>query len=88
VPGGKLQDMACSYCGEQGLHIDADWYDSVFYSLETFYQRVSDGGFIVLDDFGHWEGAREAFYDFCMEHSIKPLIERTGYTQAFWRKRL
>ena len=68
------------------LHIDADWYNSVLLSLETFYPMVNIGGIIILDDFGHWEGAREAFYDFCFEQNIKPLLERVGYTQAFWRK--
>ncbi len=68
------------------LHIDADWYDSVLGSLQTFYPLVSDGGWIVLDDFGHWEGARRAFYAFCQSQHIDPLIERVGYTQAFWRK--
>ncbi len=68
------------------LHIDADWYDSVKLSLETFYDRVSEGGIIVLDDFGHWEGCREAFYDFIQGRRLKPLLERFGHTQAFWIK--
>jgi O-methyltransferase len=70
------------------LHIDADWYDSVIDCLRTFYPLVVTGGVIVLDDFGHWEGAREAFYDFCTEQNVKPLIERVGYTQMFWRKEM
>lgn len=68
------------------LHIDADWYDSVLFALETLYPLVTEGGVIVLDDFGHWEGARKAFYDFCRSAEIEPLLERAGYTQAFWRK--
>jgi len=70
------------------LHIDADWYHSVLDCLRTFYPLVAGGGVIVLDDFGHWEGAREAFYDFCVEQNVKPLIERVGYTQMFWRKEM
>ena len=68
------------------LHIDADWYESVLHALRTFYPRVSDGGVIILDDFGYWEGARRAFYAFCREFSVEPLLERVGYTQAFWLK--
>lgn len=68
------------------LHIDADWYDSVLLTLETFYDRVPDDGVVVLDDFGHWEGCREAFYDFAAERGIKPLLERIGRTQAYWIK--
>ncbi len=47
---------------------------------------VEDGGVIVLDDFGHWEGCREAFYDFSHQRGIKPLVERFGHTQMFWVK--
>jgi O-methyltransferase len=68
------------------LHCDADWYNSVMLVLNTFYDRIPDGGCIVLDDFGHWEGCREAFYDFCSARNIKPLLERTGSTQAYWIK--
>jgi len=68
------------------LHCDADWYDSVLLVLNTFYDRIPDGGIILLDDFGHWEGCREAYYDFCSEKGIKPLLERAGYSQAYWIK--
>jgi O-methyltransferase len=68
------------------LHVDGDWYESVIGSLRRFYPLLADGGFVVLDDFGHWEGARRAFYAFCREQEIEPLLERVGYTQAFWRK--
>ncbi|MBE9013893.1 class I SAM-dependent methyltransferase [Pseudanabaenaceae cyanobacterium LEGE 13415] len=68
------------------LHCDADWYDSVLLVLETFYPRISPGGCVILDDFGYWEGCREAFYDFCQRHGEKPILERVGPDQAFWFK--
>jgi len=68
------------------LHCDADWYDSVLIVLETFYPLITPGGCIIMDDFGYWEGCREAFYDFCFKHGEKPLLERVGSTQAYWIK--
>jgi O-methyltransferase len=68
------------------LHCDADWYNSVMLVLETFYPLVVEGGCVVLDDFGYWEGCREAFYDFCVRHNEKPLLERVGASQAYWIK--
>lgn len=68
------------------LHCDADWYDSVTLVLETFYPLMPDGAWVILDDFGYWEGCRHAFYDFCQKHNERPLIERIGITQAFWMK--
>ncbi len=46
------------------LHIDADLYASVRLVLEHLYDRVADGGFVILDDFGTWEGCRRACADF------------------------
>jgi len=68
------------------LHCDADWYRSVTLVLETFYPLLSEGGCVILDDFGYWEGCRLAFYDFCEKHRIRPLIERVGNSQAYWIK--
>jgi O-methyltransferase len=68
------------------LHCDADWYKSVLLVLETFYDRIPEGGCVILDDFGFWDGCREAFYDFCYQRQEKPLIERVESDQAFWIK--
>lgn len=68
------------------LHLDADWYAGTIESLARFYNRVSLGGIIVLDDFGHWEGCRRAFYSFCAQKKIAPLLERYGHTVAWWQK--
>lgn len=74
------------------LHIDCDWYESVMLSLQTFYPIVSQGGIIVLDDFGHWEGCRKAFYQWVQVSpefpffDEYPLIERFGHSQAYWIK--
>ena len=68
------------------LHCDADWYELVRAVLNRFYDSVCDGGVIVLDDFGYWEGCREAFYEFCKERDMKPLIERVSCDQLYWIK--
>lgn len=68
------------------LHLDADWYESTLLGLETFYNRVPDGGWIVLDDFGYWEGCRKAFYEFCRRTGIEPLVERGDCSQLHWQK--
>ena len=68
------------------LHCDADWYESVLSVLNKFYDAVSDGGVIILDDFGYWEGCREAFYEFCRAKNLKPLVERVSTDQLYWVK--
>jgi hypothetical protein len=56
------------------LHIDADWYDSVKICLETHFDHVVPGGYIVLDDYGRWEGCTHATDEFLAARGLGPLI--------------
>lgn len=42
------------------LRLDSDFYASTKYSLETLFDSVSPGGFIIIDDYGYYEGCRLA----------------------------
>jgi len=69
------------------LHVDSDIYQSVYDTLVAFYDLVEPGGVVLFDDFGHFEGARRAFYKFLVwERREMPLLERHGYTEAFFIK--
>ncbi len=46
------------------LHMDGDWYESTKAILHNLYDRVSNNGFIQVDDYGHWEGCRQAVHEF------------------------
>jgi predicted O-methyltransferase YrrM len=63
------------------LHMDGDWYESTKAILHNLYDRVVNDGFIQVDDYGHWEGCRQAVHDFeaqrQIEFDINP-IDGTG----------
>jgi len=42
------------------LRLDTDWYESTKHELEHLYPRLSEGGVLIIDDYGHWQGARRA----------------------------
>jgi hypothetical protein len=42
------------------LRLDTDWYESTRHELEHLYPRLVPGGVLIIDDYGHWEGARKA----------------------------
>ena len=42
------------------LIIDVDWFEPTFYSLNKLYSKISKGGFLIMDDYGHHSGARKA----------------------------
>lgn len=67
------------------LHVDADWYDSVRLCLETHFDRVVPGGFLVLDDYGRWEGCTRAADEFLAARGLGPLTP-TGQVGHYLRK--
>lgn len=42
------------------LRLDTDWYESTRHELEHLYPRLAPGGVLIVDDYGHYEGARKA----------------------------
>jgi O-methyltransferase len=50
------------------LHIDADFYESVRLCLDTWYPRLSPGGYIQFDDYGIFIGCTRAVDEFLVQH--------------------
>lgn len=46
------------------LRLDTDWHASTKIELETLYPRLAVGGVLIVDDYGHWMGARKAVDDY------------------------
>ncbi len=46
------------------LHADGDWYESTMDIFNTLYDSVIANGLIQVDDYGHWEGCKQALHDF------------------------
>lgn len=70
------------------LHADGDWYESVKLTLETFEPKVSPGGFVVIDDYGAWEGARDATDEYRAALGIRARLVEIDHTASYWRKPL
>jgi O-methyltransferase len=58
------------------LRLDTDWYESTRHELEHLYPRLSPGGILILDDYGCWQGAREATDEYFMAHPPRPFLAR------------
>jgi O-methyltransferase len=58
------------------LRLDTDWYESTRHELEHLYPRLSPGGVLLLDDYGYWEGAREAVDEFLDQTGERLLLVR------------
>jgi predicted O-methyltransferase YrrM len=62
------------------LRLDTDWYDSTRIELEVLYPLLTPGGIIIIDDYGHWSGARSAVDEFFSKQEIKPFFSYIDYT--------
>ena len=68
------------------LRLDGDWYESTKICLEKLYDKVVDNGIIIIDDYGHFIGAKKATDEFRMKHSILTPLIKTDYTEYYWIK--
>jgi O-methyltransferase len=62
------------------LRLDTDWYSSTKHELEQLYPRLAPGGVLILDDYGHWQGARRAVDEYFAENQITLLLNRVDST--------
>ena len=68
------------------LRLDTDWYESTKVGLETLYPRVSPGGVVILDDYGHWQGARKAVDDYFDQQGFRPLMHPIDFSGRIFLK--
>lgn len=62
------------------VRLDTDWYESTLHELVHFYPRMSPGAVLIIDDFGHWDGARRAVEEFFSKNQPPIFFSRTDYT--------
>ena len=62
-------------------------YESTIDPLRFLYQKVSPGGFVIVDDYEVVEGCKRAVDDFRSEHGITEEIIPIDGTGVFWQKR-
>jgi len=62
------------------LRLDTDWYESTHNELVHLFPLLEPGGVLILDDYGHHKGAREAVDGYFRDNSIRMLLNRIDYT--------
>tara|TARA_B100000965_G_C19461932_1_gene700125 strand:+ start:209 stop:985 length:777 start_codon:yes stop_codon:yes gene_type:complete len=62
------------------LRLDTDWYASTKTELEVLYPLLQTAGVLIIDDYGHWEGARKAVDEYFKVQKNKPLFNVIDYT--------
>lgn len=68
------------------LRLDSDWYASTKICLETLHDKVVPGGFVIIDDYGCYEGCRKAVDEFLQVRGLKVFLNHVTTDCRYWVK--
>lgn len=68
------------------VRLDGDTYEATRHALRSLYPGLAVGGYLVVDDYGSFEGCREAVDEFRSEHGITEPLETVDFTCSRWRR--
>jgi hypothetical protein len=79
---GMVEDTIPQYSPDRIalLRLDTDWYQSTKHELIHLYPRLVNSGVLIIDDYGHWQGARKAADEYIRELKDPILLNRIDYT--------
>ncbi|MBA2506078.1 MAG: class I SAM-dependent methyltransferase [Thermoleophilaceae bacterium] len=72
IPGRVPREIAV-------LRLDTDWYESTYHELRHLVPLMRAGSVLIVDDYGHWHGHREAIDKYLAEAKIPMLLQRTDH---------
>jgi len=53
------------------LRLDTDWYESTKVEMDVLFERLAEGGLIIIDDYYRWQGSRKAVDDYIHDNAIR-----------------
>ena len=68
------------------LRLDGDWYASTKICLDHLYERVVPGGFVIVDDYGTYEGCQKAVDELLAGLPQRPFLNVVTADVRYWIK--
>jgi hypothetical protein len=68
------------------LRLDGDLYQSTMEALESLYDKLSAGGYVIVDDYGIMAACRQAVHDFRDARGIRDAIRPIDWAGVYWRR--
>jgi len=68
------------------LRLDGDLYESTIIALNTLYDKLSPGGYVIVDDYHVVSGCRNAIGDFLASRKISSGLSEIDGVGVFWQK--
>lgn len=67
------------------MRLDGDMYESTMDALSALYNKLSPGGYCIIDDYA-LPGCKKAVDDYRQQHGISAPITQVDWSGIFWRK--
>ena len=68
------------------LRLDCDWYESTRICLEHLYGKVVTGGFVIVDDYGCYDGCKKAVDEHMRKNDINAYLHHIDREARYWLK--
>lgn len=68
------------------LRLDGDMYGSTIEALDALYEKITPGGFVIIDDYGAVEACQKAVEHFRAGHRITSPLIAVDWTGVYWQK--
>ena len=68
------------------IRLDGDLYESTIQALDALYDKLSKGGYVIVDDYHVVEGCRLAIHDFLAAEDISPALIEIDGVGVYWKK--
>lgn len=81
LPGAPIEQLSV-------IRLDGDYYESTMDCLVNLYDKLSPGGYMVIDDYGQddWTYCRRAVDEFREARGITDRMMRVDSTCSFWQR--
>jgi hypothetical protein len=81
LPGAPIQRLAL-------IRLDGDYYESTMDALTALYDKLSVGGYVIVDDYGEdsWTYCRRAVDEFRAGRNITDRIVEVDRRCSYWRR--
>ena len=68
------------------LRLDCDLFEPTLVSLEQLFPNISPGGYVIVDEYGHWGGCKQAVDMFLDTYAPETELIKVDYTCYYFRK--
>jgi O-methyltransferase len=68
------------------MRLDGDLYESTMDAITALYDKLSPGGYVIVDDYNDFEPCRRAITEFRESRGITSELHAVDWTAVYWRK--